>query len=167
MDGHAGLYPIALFISIIIVVNMLDFALDVVLYLNQQAVSRNTVWYKFYYNVCLSFFDHILSGAHKSNPQPYLTMDERNTLTNYGKGLYLAHLNVRSMFGGKKFDMLKLQIELSGFDVLTLYGTATTDNRNLGLTPAVTICRSNLSLSLYPILHSNEFNLIKFNKLSI
>ena len=32
------------------------------------------------------------------------------------------------------------------------HGTATTDNRNLGLTPAVTICRSNLSLSLYPIL---------------
>ena len=29
--------------------------------------------------------------------------------------------------------------------------TATTDNRNLGLTPAVTISRSNLSLSLYPI----------------
>ena len=36
------------------------------------------------------------------------------------------------------------------------HGTATTDNRNLGLTPAVTISRSisssNLSLSLYPIL---------------
>ena len=31
------------------------------------------------------------------------------------------------------------------------HGTATTDNRNLGLTPAVTISRSNLSLSLYPI----------------
>ena len=34
------------------------------------------------------------------------------------------------------------------------HGTATTDNRNLGLTPAVTISRSNLSLSLYPI-HSS------------
>ena len=33
------------------------------------------------------------------------------------------------------------------------HGTATTDNRNLGLTPAVTISRSNLSLSLYPILN--------------
>ena len=32
------------------------------------------------------------------------------------------------------------------------HGTATTDNRNLGLTPTVTISRSNLSLSLYPIL---------------
>ena len=31
------------------------------------------------------------------------------------------------------------------------HGTATTDNRNLGLTPAVTVSRSNLSLSLYPI----------------
>ena len=31
------------------------------------------------------------------------------------------------------------------------HGKATTDNRNLGLTPAVTISRSNLSLSLYPI----------------
>ena len=31
------------------------------------------------------------------------------------------------------------------------HGTATTDNRNLGLTPTVTISRSNLSLSLYPI----------------
>ena len=35
------------------------------------------------------------------------------------------------------------------------HGTATTDNRNLGLTPAVTIFRSNLSLSLYPILKGN------------
>ena len=32
------------------------------------------------------------------------------------------------------------------------HGTATTDDRNLGLTPAVTISRSNLSLGLYPIL---------------
>ena len=32
------------------------------------------------------------------------------------------------------------------------HGTATTDNRKLGLTPAVTISRSNLSLGLYPIL---------------
>ena len=31
------------------------------------------------------------------------------------------------------------------------HGTATTDNRNLGLTPAVTISHSNLSLGLYPI----------------
>ena len=31
------------------------------------------------------------------------------------------------------------------------HGTATTDDRNLGLTPAVTISLSNLSLGLYPI----------------
>ena len=31
------------------------------------------------------------------------------------------------------------------------HGTATTAHRTLGLTPAGTICRSNLSLSLYPI----------------
>ena len=31
------------------------------------------------------------------------------------------------------------------------HGTATMDNRNLGLTPAVTISRSNPSLGLYPI----------------
>ena len=36
------------------------------------------------------------------------------------------------------------------------HGTATTDNRNLGLTPAVTISRTNLSLSLYPIHRSNS-----------
>ena len=31
------------------------------------------------------------------------------------------------------------------------YGTATTAHRTLGLTPAGTICRSNLSLGHYPI----------------
>ena len=36
------------------------------------------------------------------------------------------------------------------------HGMATTDNRNLGLTPAVTISRSNLSLGLYPILRVGE-----------
>ena len=41
------------------------------------------------------------------------------------------------------------------------HGTATTDNRILGLTPAVTISRSNLSLSLYPILSAlAEFSAI-------
>ena len=33
------------------------------------------------------------------------------------------------------------------------HGTATTAHRTLGLTPAGTICRSNLSLSYYPILN--------------
>ena len=46
-------------------------------------------------------------------------MDKGKVPTNYGKGLHIAHLKVRSMFGGKKFDMLKMQIELSGFDVVT------------------------------------------------
>ena len=31
------------------------------------------------------------------------------------------------------------------------HGTATTDNRTLGLTPAGTISRNNLSLGLYPL----------------
>ena len=35
------------------------------------------------------------------------------------------------------------------------HGSATTANRNLGLTPAGTICRSNLSLNYYPI-HSSR-----------
>ena len=37
------------------------------------------------------------------------------------------------------------------------HGTATTDNRNLGLTPPVTISRSNLSLRLYPIHHRFKY----------
>ena len=37
------------------------------------------------------------------------------------ESVHLAHLNVRSMFGGKKFDMLKKQIEMSGFDVFTIH----------------------------------------------
>ena len=42
---------------------------------------------------------------------------------NLGKGLHIAHLNVRSMFGGHKFDMLKQQIKLSGVSVFTLSET--------------------------------------------
>ena len=38
------------------------------------------------------------------------------------------------------------------------HGAVTTDNRNLGLTPAVTISRSNLSLGLYPIHRSVKVN---------
>ena len=37
--------------------------------------------------------------------------------------LHLAHLNVRSMTGGHKLDMLKSQIELSGIDVFSLSET--------------------------------------------
>ena len=39
------------------------------------------------------------------------------------------------------------------------HGMATTDSRNLGLTPAVTISRSNLSLSLYPIPSTSYSNI--------
>ena len=47
-------------------------------------------------------------------------MDNVDTPPGYGKGMHLAHLNVRSMFGGKKFDMLKKQIEMSVFDIFTI-----------------------------------------------
>ena len=36
------------------------------------------------------------------------------------------------------------------------HGTATTAHRTLGLTPAGTICHSNLSLSYYALHHNNE-----------
>ena len=41
----------------------------------------------------------------------------------HGKGFHLAHLNVRSMFGGHKFDVLKNQICNSGIDLFTLSET--------------------------------------------
>ena len=41
----------------------------------------------------------------------------------HGKGFHLAHLNVRSMFGGHKLDLLKQQISNSGVDVFTLSET--------------------------------------------
>ena len=44
------------------------------------------------------------------------------------------------------------------------HGTATTDNRTLGLMPAVTISRSNLSLGLYPILWYTKYSSEKFYK---
>ena len=43
--------------------------------------------------------------------------------TNLGKGLHIAHLNVRSMFGGHRFDMLKHQIRESGIGIFTLSET--------------------------------------------
>ena len=43
--------------------------------------------------------------------------------TKLGKGLHIAHLNVRSMFGGHKFDLLKQQIKDSGIDIFTLSET--------------------------------------------
>ena len=50
-------------------------------------------------------------------------MDELLNTENLGKGLHIAHLNVRSMFGGHRFDMLKRQIESSGIGVFTLSET--------------------------------------------
>ena len=47
-------------------------------------------------------------------------MDNLLGASNLGKGVHLAHLNVRSVFGGGKLDMLKLQIEHSGIDVFSL-----------------------------------------------
>ena len=41
----------------------------------------------------------------------------------YGKGLHLAHLNVRSVFGGRKLEMLKNQIGNSEINVFTLSET--------------------------------------------
>ena len=38
----------------------------------------------------------------------------------HGKGPHLAHLNVRSTFGGHKFDVLKNQISNSGIDIFTI-----------------------------------------------
>ena len=43
--------------------------------------------------------------------------------TVHGKGFHIAHLNVRSMFGGHKFDTLKNQIGTSGVDLFTLSET--------------------------------------------
>ena len=50
-------------------------------------------------------------------------MDTLLNGTNLGKGLHLAHLNVRSLLGGNKSDMLKKQIADSDFDVLTVSET--------------------------------------------
>ena len=37
-----------------------------------------------------------------------------------GKGFHIAHLNVRSMFGGNKFDVLRTQISKSNADIFTI-----------------------------------------------
>ena len=46
-------------------------------------------------------------------------MDDNN-LFNTGKGLNIAHLNVRSLMGGKKADLLRHQINNSGIDIFTV-----------------------------------------------
>ena len=38
----------------------------------------------------------------------------------FGKGLHIAHLNVRSLLGGHTFDMLKCQIRDSGIQIFTM-----------------------------------------------
>ena len=50
----------------------------------------------------------------------YLVIDNAGPELNLGKGLHIAHLNVRSLLGGHKFDMLKHQIMESGIQVFTL-----------------------------------------------
>ena len=59
------------------------------------------------------------------------------------KGLKIAHLNVRSMFGGHKLESLKLQVEEGNFDIFTLsetWLTTTIPNTLIGL-PTYSLCR--------------------------
>ena len=46
---------------------------------------------------------------------------------NLGRGLHIAHLNVRSLMGGHTFDMTKHQIKESGIDIFTLSETWLTE----------------------------------------
>ena len=41
----------------------------------------------------------------------------------FGKGMRIAHLNVRSLLGTKKSDMLKTQIQNSGIDIFSISET--------------------------------------------
>ena len=47
-------------------------------------------------------------------------MDDGIELNKVGRGLNIAHLNVRSLLGGHKFDMVRNQIENSNIDVFTM-----------------------------------------------
>ena len=61
----------------------------------------------------------------------------------HGKDFHLAHLNVRSMFGGHKLDVLKSQIRNSGIDVFTLSETwlhASLPDSLIEMSP-YTVCR--------------------------
>ena len=55
-------------------------------------------------------------------------MIDPNLEDNLGKGLHLAHLNIRSLTGGHKFDVTKLQISTSGVDIFTLSETWLNDS---------------------------------------
>ena len=59
------------------------------------------------------------------------------------KGFHLAHLNVRSLFGGHKFDTLKMQIESSEADIFSLSETWLTNAipDKLLDTPSYNVCR--------------------------
>ena len=50
-------------------------------------------------------------------------MDNQGEENYLGRGLHLAHLNVRSLIGGSKAELIKLQIASSGLDVFTLSET--------------------------------------------
>ena len=47
-------------------------------------------------------------------------MDEENVVDMLGKGVNLAHLNVRSLMGGHKFEMVRNEIESSNADVFSV-----------------------------------------------
>ena len=48
-------------------------------------------------------------------------------MDNLGRGLHIAHLNVRSLLGGHTFDMLKQQIQGSNIDIFTVSETWLTE----------------------------------------
>ena len=64
-----------------------------------------------------------------------------------GKGFHIAHLNVRSLMGGQKLEMLKNQIGESDVDFFTLSETWLTDAIPDGIInlPSYTLCRADRS----------------------
>ena len=64
------------------------------------------------------------------------------------------NLFFRNFYGGRSKDWSSSKPHISRVVSKSDrdHGTATMDNRNLGLTPAGTISHSNLSLGLYPLL---------------
>ena len=49
-----------------------------------------------------------------------IQMEGEDDISAVGKGLNIAHLNVRSIMGGHKLEMVRNQIENSGIDVFTI-----------------------------------------------
>ena len=47
-------------------------------------------------------------------------MDKVDEVNDLGRGLHVAHLNVRSLLGGSTFDMLSQQVKDSNIDVFTV-----------------------------------------------